>query len=135
MPVVNSKTVSRILIVDDEKPLVGALQQILSYDFPEVQIDAAFSGEEALSRLADTSYDLIIADLRMPGFDGLDLVKGVRYMEPDVPIVLMTAFGSDVVKGQASELGVKYYLDKPFDVDEILQAVGACLPGREQGDG
>ena len=101
MAAVKDELVPKILIVDDEKPLVGALQQILSLDFPEAQIDAAFSGEEALSRLASTGYDLIIADLRMPGFDGLELIKGVRYMEPEVPIILMTAFGSDTVRGQA----------------------------------
>ena len=123
------------MIVDDERPLIGLLQQILSLDFPGVQIDAAFSGEEALSRLAGSGYDLIIADLRMPGFDGLELIKGVRYMEPEVPIILMTAYGSESVKGQADGLGVNYCLDKPFDVAEIIQAVGTCLPTGVQADG
>ena len=135
MAAVESEQVSKILIVDDEKPLVGVLQQILSLDFPEVRIDAAFSGEEALSRLAGSGYDLIIADLRMPGFDGLELIKGVRYMEPEVPIILMTAFGSESVKGQADQLGVNHYLDKPFDVNEIVRVVGYYLSGHERSDG
>jgi DNA-binding response OmpR family regulator len=117
----------RILVVDDERSLVGALQQILQLEFPEGQVDPAYSGEEALSCLAGSDYDLIIADLRMPGFDGLELIKGVRYIEPDVPIILMTAFGSQAIKKQAITLGVNYYLDKPFDADDILQAVDACL--------
>ena len=127
MVAVESERARKILIVDDERPLVGALQQILSLDFPEVQVEAAFSGEEALSRLAGSGYDLIIADLRMPGFDGLELIKGVRYMEPEVPIILMTAFGSDVVKGQADQLGVSHYVSKPFDVDEVVRLVGSYI--------
>ena len=125
----------RILIVDDERALVSLLEQILMLDYPDALVDGVFSGEEALSHLAGSSYDLIIADLRMPGFDGLDLVKGVRYLDSTVPIVLMTAYGSNAVREQALALGVNCYLDKPFDVDEILTAVRTCLATRERVDG
>jgi DNA-binding response OmpR family regulator len=96
----------KILIVDDERHLVGSLQQTLLLEFPGSQVDAAYSGEEGLSRLAECTYDLILADLRMPGFDGLELIRGVRYLSPDVPIVLMTGYGSDLIRDEARELGV-----------------------------
>jgi DNA-binding response OmpR family regulator len=122
---------AKILIVDDERSLVRTLQQALLLDFPNACVDAAYSGEEALSALARSSYDLIIADLRMPGFDGLELVKGVRYLNPDVPIILMTAYGSESVRKQALQIGVDHYLDKPFGADDMLLAVRSCLAERE----
>jgi len=116
-----------ILIVDDEKTLVRMLRQVLEMDIPGVAIDAAYSGEEALSQMANASYDLILADLRMPGLGGLELIKGVRYVDPDVPIILMTAYGSDDVEVQAAMLDTSYYLDKPFDINDLLAAVRSCL--------
>lgn len=124
--------VVRILIVDDEKALVRTLRQILRIDLPQVDVDAAYSGEEALSRLASSTYDLIIADLYMPGVDGLELIKGVRYLDSEVPILLMTAYGSAEVQEKAVRLGVCHYLDKPFDADDILEAVRACLEGQRE---
>ena len=111
----------KILIVDDERHLVRSLQQTLRLEFPEGLVDAAYSGEEGLSRLAECTYDLILADLRMPGFDGLELIRGVRYLSPDVPIVLMTGYGSDMIKDEAGELGVNHYVEKPFDVSTLMQ--------------
>jgi YesN/AraC family two-component response regulator len=117
----------KILIVDDERAVVRSLQQILLLDLPRACVDAAYSGEEALSCLAESSYDLIIADLRMPGFDGLELVKGVRYLNPDVPIILMTGYGSQALERQALRLGVDQFIDKPFEPEEMLSAVRTCL--------
>ncbi len=125
----------RILIVDDEKHLVQYLGQVLLLEFPDGSVDAAYSGEEALSRLAESSYDLIIADLRMPGFDGLELIKGVRYLDPRVPIVLMTGYGSESIQKQASRLGVNRYVDKPFDVRDLLVEVRQLLSDGGQVNG
>jgi DNA-binding NtrC family response regulator len=118
---------ARILIVDDEKNLVFYLGQILQLDFPGVAIDTAYSGEEGLSRLADASYDLLIADLRMPGFSGLQLIKGVRYLDPAVPVILITGYGSPDLREECSQLGVNDYLDKPFDIEDLISAVRRCL--------
>jgi DNA-binding response OmpR family regulator len=117
----------KILIVDDEKNLVISLQETLQLEFRDCQADPAYSGEEALSHLAQSAYDLILADLRMPGFDGLDLVKGIRYLNPSVPIVLMTGFGSEAIRQEATQLGVDHYVDKPFDVGELLLVVSKLL--------
>jgi DNA-binding NtrC family response regulator len=81
--------------------------------------------------LAESVYDLIIADLRMPGFDGLQLIKGVRYVDPEVPIILMTAYGSGTLREEAGRLGVRY-IDKPFDIDDILSIVQQCLSELEE---
>jgi len=117
----------RILIVDDEKQLAHTLRQTLLMELPGTCIDTAYSGEEALSKLADGPYDLIVADLRMPGFDGLDLIKGVRYLDGAVPIILMTGYGSRVAEREAARLGVDYYVDKPFDIPQLLDVIHRLL--------
>ena len=122
---------TRILIVDDEKALVYYLRQTLQLDLPGSDIDTAYSGEEALSLLAGTSYDLILADVRMPGFDGLALIRGVRYVDPHVPIILMTGFGNPALQLEARQLGVDHYVDKPFDVAELMVAVHNLLAQRQ----
>ncbi len=113
----------KILIVDDEEDLVIALRQALLLEFPDSQVDVALSGEEGLSQLARSAYDLLIADLRMPGFNGLELIKGVRYLEPQVPIILMTAYGSESLWNEVAQLGVRYCFDKPFDIRDMLLAI------------
>jgi YesN/AraC family two-component response regulator len=126
---------ARILIVDDEKHLVHNLRQVFLLEFPGCCVDAALSGEEALSCLAEASYDLILADLRMPGFDGLELIKGVRYLDPHVAVILMTGYGSASLRRDAASLGVDRYIDKPFDVKDLLQQVGQLLSDLEGAGG
>jgi len=125
---------ARVLIVDDEKRLAFSLGQTLELDFPACRVDTASSGEEALSVLASNTYDLIIADVRMPGVSGLDLIRGVRYLDASVPIILMTGYGSASLRRQAATLGVDHYVDKPFDVDNLIAMVGELLPDRGEVD-
>ena len=125
----------RILLVDDERQLVHCLRQALLLDLPHSVVDTAYSGEEALSHLAETTYDLILADLRMPGFCGLELIKGVRYLDAQVPIVLMTGYGSRELEQQARRVGVNHYLDKPFEMRDLLALVGQLLPAGATASG
>jgi two-component system response regulator PilR (NtrC family) len=125
---------ARILIVDDEQALVGFLRRTLLLELPDSRVDVAYSGEAALSCLAVDAYDLIIADLRMPGFDGLELIKGVRYLNPLVPIVMMTGFGSEAIRQEAAKLGVDYYVDKPFEVGELLAVARELLSEYAEND-
>ena len=125
---------ARVLIVDDEKRLAYFLGQTLQLDFPECQVDTAYSGEEALSSLASNAYDLIIADVRMPGVSGMELIKGVRYLDAEVPIILMTGYGSASLRREAATLGVNHYVDKPFDVDDLISTVSQLLPSQGESD-
>jgi two-component system response regulator (stage 0 sporulation protein F) len=122
---------AKIMIVDDEENLIYFLRQALEFQFPGCSVDAAYSGEEGLSHLAEHAYDLIIADYRMPGFSGLELIQGVRYLDSQTRIILMTAYGSDDLRGEAGTLGVSHYFQKPFDVDEMLAAVGRLIGAGE----
>jgi DNA-binding NtrC family response regulator len=125
---------ARVLIVDDEKRLAYFLGQTLQLDFPECQVDTAYSGEEALSSLASNTYDLIIADVRMPGVSGMELIKGVRYLDAEVPIILMTGYGSASLRSEAATLGVNHYIDKPFDIDNLISTVSRLLPSQGDSD-
>jgi DNA-binding NtrC family response regulator len=123
---------ANILLVDDEEGLVFMLRQSLMLEFPGCCVDAAYSGEEALSRLAGQRYDLIIADYRMPGFSGLDLIRGVRYQDGEVPIILITGYGTAVTRQEAQDLAVNHYFEKPFDIDLLLDTVQQILPGPDE---
>ena len=119
---------ARILIVDDEKQLTQFLREVLLLEVADATVDIAHSGEEALSCLAGTTYHLIFADLRMPGVGGMELIRGLRYLDADVPVVLMTGYGTPQLEEQARLLGVHSYLDKPFDAVQIAELLALTLP-------
>jgi len=119
---------ARILIVDDEKQLTQFLGEVLLLEVPDATVDVAHSGEEALSCLAGATYDVIFADLRMPGVDGMELIRGLRYLDADVPVILMTGYGTPQLEEQARLLGVSHYLDKPFDAVQIADLLAQILP-------
>jgi len=126
---------ARILIVDDEKKLAQSLRSALHMEIPDCTVDLAHSGEEALSRLAGAAYNLILADLRMPGVGGMELIRGLRYLDAQVPVVLMTGYGSPQLLEEARLLGVHSYLDKPFDVAQIAGLLRQALPQGSVQDG
>jgi DNA-binding NtrC family response regulator len=125
---------ARVLIVDDEKQLANSLGQTLQLDFSDCLVDTASSSEEALSSLVSNTYDLIIADFCMPGVSGMDLIKDLRHMDAEVPIILMTGYGSASLRHEAATLGVDHFVDKPFDLNHLLSTVSHLLPGGEVRD-
>ena len=84
----------------------------------------ARSGEEALDRLRNAPYDLIITDLRMPGMDGVELVRRLKTDHPDLAVVVMTAYGTIESAVEAMRLGAADYLVKPFEAAEVDGASG-----------
>ncbi len=109
----------QILIVDDEPTLVFFLKQDLHQSELACQVDNAAGGEEALSKLTLNKYDLLITDLKMPGINGLTLIEVARSLQPDISVILMTAFGSREVEDRASQLQVDGYLTKPFPTAKL----------------
>jgi YesN/AraC family two-component response regulator len=108
-----------ILIVDDEPTLVFFLKQDLSQLQLACQVDNAAGGEEALSKLTLNKYDLLITDLKMTGINGLTLIEVARSLQPDIRVILMTAFGSREVEDKANQLQVDGYLTKPFPTAKL----------------
>jgi two-component system, NtrC family, response regulator AtoC len=117
--VIESPAVFRsILVVDDDasmRHLVSVILQGRGYD-----VRAVASADEALRELAARDHDLVLTDVRMPGMDGLALVREVRRLQPDATAIVMTAYGSHDLAIDAMKAGAYDYLSKPFKPDELV---------------
>lgn len=123
----------RILIVEDEVRVAQALARALS--MPEgggYFVETCDSGEDALSLLRGTDFDLLITDFRMTGMNGLELIARCRESSPAIRSILITAFGSEEVEDKAYELEVDGYLAKPFSIRKLVRAVQVAVGQREQ---
>jgi DNA-binding NtrC family response regulator len=117
---VNKKT---ILIIDDDAAMLRALNKVLSGE-GAVVASASWAGE-IMERLADNQghFDLIITDLRMPILNGRSVLGAVKAALPEVPVIVMTAFGSPEVEAECLEKGAAAFLEKPLDTPQLLAAL------------
>lgn len=115
----------RILVVDDEKNIRLMLTQALASE--ETIVETAVNGEEALEKIAQTSYDLVLLDLRLPGMNGLDVLREIRESHESLPVILLTAHGTVESAVEAMRVGAVNYLQKPFAPRELREAVEAAL--------
>ena len=122
----------RLLVVDDEEPQRSMLTSILGR--AGFEVDAASDGRGALELLNGSSHDLVLTDQRMPGMDGLELLERVRREYPDVPVVLMTAYGSVSTAVEAMKRGAADYLTKPFEREELLLVIEKVIRQRRLED-
>jgi len=120
-----------ILIVDDEKNIRLTLSQ--SLEALGVEIDTAADGVEALAKLKGRDFELILLDIRMPGMDGMEVLRRVREIRPDIRIVMITAYGTIESAVEAMKLGAVDFLQKPFDPEEIRELVSRVM-NRERLD-
>jgi DNA-binding NtrC family response regulator len=111
----------RILVVDDEKAMRLALKGLLAKE--GYQVEAAGSGEEALRLIETGSFHVVITDLSMDGVGGMQVLEHARRVDPDVAVIMITAYGSEKIAVQAMKLGAADYLPKPFDNDELRVVV------------
>ena len=116
---------SRVLVVDDESSIRELLQKTLA--LAEYDVDVAPDGRAALERLRLGNYDLLIADLKMPGMDGLTLIREAKRLKTDLPIIIITGFSTESSAIDAVNLGVAGYLTKPFRVPQVLAAAARAL--------
>lgn len=116
---------SNILIVDDEQ----SYRQLLTLVFESEghTIRTATNGREALALLQRDPADVVISDVRMPDMDGIELLTAVRESQPDLGVVLMTAFASVETAREAFKLGADDFIQKPFDVEELKLIVKKTL--------
>jgi DNA-binding NtrC family response regulator len=123
---------ARLLVVDDEEPQRMMLANILGR--AGFQVVTAADGTEALSSLKDAPFDLMLTDQRMPSMDGLELLERVRRTRPELPIILMTAYGTVSTAVEAMKRGASDYLTKPFERDELLVVVEKAIRHRRLED-
>jgi excisionase family DNA binding protein len=115
----------RVLVVDDEEGIRELLSKTLQ--LAEYDVDLAEDGRVALERMRVMPYDLLITDLRMPGVDGLTVIREARRLKPDLPIIIITGYSTEATAIEAIDLGVQGYLTKPFRIPRVLNAAAKAL--------
>ena len=119
----------RVLVADDEESIRELLARTLA--LAEYDVETVGDARAALDRLRMADYDLLIADLRMPGMDGLLLVREARRMHPTLSVIIITGYSTEASAIEAVNLGVVGYLVKPFRVPQVLSAVARALGDRQ----
>jgi excisionase family DNA binding protein len=115
----------RVLVVDDEATIRDLLSKTLA--LAEYDVDLAPDGRTALERLRVIPYDLLITDLKMPGVDGLAVIREARRLKADIPVIIITGFSTEASAIEAVNLGVSGYLTKPFRVPRVLAVAAKAL--------
>jgi CheY-like chemotaxis protein len=107
----------RILCVDDEEIVLASFRKILVLD--GYSIDTVQTGQEALGLIQTHQYDFVFTDLRMPAMDGVDVVKSVKHMRPDIDVVIITGYATVETAVECMKFGAMDYVQKPFTEDEL----------------
>jgi DNA-binding response OmpR family regulator len=114
-----------VLIVDDEKNIRLTLSQAL--EVLEVETDTVANGEEALAKLKEKEFGLMLLDLKMPGMDGMEVLRQVSTIRPDIRVIILTAYGTVESAVEAMKLGASDFIQKPFSPDEIRELVSRVM--------
>jgi len=115
----------RVLVADDEASIRDLLAKALA--LAEYDVDTVADGRAALERLRLQNYDLLIADLRMPGIDGLSVIRDARRYNAALKVIIITGYSNESSAIDAVNLGVTGYLTKPFRVPQVLAAAARAL--------
>jgi DNA-binding response OmpR family regulator len=114
----------RLLLIEDDKNLALSLKKILSKTYV---VDVVHSGHQALNKIFDLSYDLIILDIQLPDLSGIELCQTIRDEEIKTPILLLTGFRDTCKVSTGLDAGADDYLTKPYDPEELLARIRALL--------
>ncbi|GGE79061.1 response regulator transcription factor [Priestia taiwanensis] len=115
----------RILVVEDEEKIARVIQ--LELEFEGYESEIAKTGIEALDKFREGSWDLILLDVMLPGLSGMEVLRRVRAQNAVVPVILLTARDSVVDKVNGLDQGANDYMTKPFQIEELLARIRACL--------
>jgi DNA-binding NtrC family response regulator len=115
----------KILVVDDEEIVCQSIKKILSRK--GYSVDNALNVEDAVKKINDSKFDLVITDLMMPKTNGMELLKIVRDNYPELDVIMITGYASIDSAVKATKLGASHYLPKPFTPDELNEATEKVL--------
>jgi len=120
-----SEDKSQILLIDDEAIALSNLKHVLEREGHEVV--TCMNGESGLAEMETTAFDLVLTDLRMPGIDGMGVLRHIRESTPDVPVIMITGHASLDSAVNAMKAGAYHYIAKPFRLDEVREVVRGAL--------
>ena len=115
----------KVLLVDDEKEMVTALAERLS--FRGIEADWALSGNDAVSRVIENKYDVVVLDVKMPGMSGLETMDEIQKIRPEAKIIFVTGHGSVSDCEAGRKAGACFYLMKPVNIDVLIENMREAL--------
>ena len=118
----------KILLVDDEKEFVETLSERIRMRDHDSKV--ALNGEEALKHIDDDLPDVVVLDLKMPGIDGMEVLKRIRNAYPNVQVIMLTGHGSEKDEKEARKLGAFEYLQKPVEIDTLMKKIKKKLTNK-----
>ncbi|MDR3578409.1 MAG: sigma-54 dependent transcriptional regulator [Oryzomonas sp.] len=118
----------RVLVVDDEAVIRDALKRILEGE--RFSVETCVSGHSAIESLHERDFDLIVTDLKMPGMNGIEVLKAVKTLQPEAPVIMITGYASVDTAVEAMKNGAVDYIAKPFSPDQFLEKVERALEQR-----
>ncbi len=122
----------KILIVDDERDICEKIARFL--EFEQIEVLIAQNGLSAKRMLEHEAFAAVVTDLRMPGMDGLSLLKRIQEKELEIPVIMMSAYGDIADAVEAVKLGAQDYIVKPFDLDELIFRLRRILENQKLQD-
>ena len=120
--------VSNILVVDDEAVIREGMRRILESEGFRVETSA--SGRAAVEKIQEREFDVVITDLKMPGMDGIEVLKAIKILQPDVPVIIITGYATVDTAVEAMKNGAFDYIAKPFTSEQITEKVQKSIAER-----
>jgi DNA-binding response OmpR family regulator len=117
----NGAPMVRIMIIEDDEEMRSLLKDF--FEEEGFETDSASNGVDALQALSKDHFDLVITDVRMPGLTGLDILPRIRRLKPEIPVIVMTSYGSDDVRRRSLERGATIYLEKPIYLSQLRPVI------------
>ncbi|WP_319408189.1 response regulator [uncultured Desulfosarcina sp.] len=122
-----------ILVMEDDLTVAKGLEMVLREDGFDVNL--AGTGELAMEAFRQKRFDLLVADLRLPDIDGMEVIRRIKAQKPETEVIVITGYGTTATAVEAMKLGVSEFLPKPFTEDQIKLAITAALKSQEEAVG
>ena len=120
----------RILIIEDDEEMRALLRDSLVEE--GFEFDSVGDGSEAIRKLVKEPFDLVITDIRMPGLTGLDILPGIKKLQPETCVIVITAFGSEEVRRKCFDRGATAYLEKPINMSRLKTLIQEMVSTKEK---
>ncbi|GBD97498.1 MAG TPA: response regulator [Nitrospirae bacterium] len=121
----------KILIIDDEELICWSLKKI--FEKEEYSVNCAHTGDDALRKLNENRYDIVITDLKLPDVRGLEIVKKIKEMAVDTVVIVMSSYFPEPVVDDVMKHGVFRCVNKPFEINDIISDVKDAMEIKEKG--
>lgn len=124
--------VSRILVVDDERDMCRMVSSILKEE--GYSVDKAYDAAQAIKKISTRGYDLMILDYKLPRVSGVHVLAEARWIRPSLKVIMISAYGSPYIKTEVKKFKIYKFMDKPFDLNRLVEVVNKALAKKSRGE-